>query len=95
MIELVHHQLMSWLTGKVNSILETNQTYDPSINFGKTRSEQILLNYAFENGLTSLPVMFNAIPVMPLPSQTKSAIASLLREEKIEGLQINILMTMS
>jgi hypothetical protein len=38
MIELVHHQLMSCLTGKVNNILETNQTYDPSINFGKTRS---------------------------------------------------------
>jgi hypothetical protein len=46
MMELVHHQLMSCLTGKVNSILESNQTYDPAINFGKNRTEHLLLHHA-------------------------------------------------
>lgn len=91
----MHHQLISCLTGQANAILDTNQTYDPSINFGKTRSEHLLLHYAFTNGLYSLPVAFNAIAVMPLPSQLKSTLGSMLREEKIEGLQISILMTMS
>jgi hypothetical protein len=94
MMEFVHHQLQSCLTGKVNGILDTNQTYDPSINFGKTRTEHLLLHYAFTNGLYSLPVAFNAMPVMPLPAQARAALYSLLKEEKIEGLQINILMTM-
>ena len=94
MIEFVHHQLQSCLTGKVNEILETNQTYDPSVNFGKTKTEHLLLHYAFTNGLYSLPIAFKAIPVMPLPSQTRQALLSMLKEEKIEGLQINILMTM-
>lgn len=47
MMELVHHQLMSCLTGKVNAILENNQTYDPAVNFGKNRTEHLLLHYAF------------------------------------------------
>lgn len=80
MIEFVHQQLMSCLTGKVNSILDSNQTYDPSVNFGKTRTEHLLLHYAFTNGLYSIPIAFNAIPVMPLPSQSKNTLSSMLRE---------------
>lgn len=38
MMEFVHVQLQSCLTGKVNAILDTNQTYDPSINFGKNKT---------------------------------------------------------
>lgn len=94
MMEFVHHQLMSCLTGQVNTILDTNQTYDPSINFGKTRAEHLLLHHAFANGMNSLPITFNAIPIMHLPAQTRSTIFSLFKEEKIEGLQISILMTL-
>jgi hypothetical protein len=80
MMELVHHQLMSCLTGKVNAILESNQTYDPAVNFGKNRTEHLLLHYAFENGLYSLPILLNAVPVLPLPQATRSTIYSLLRD---------------
>jgi hypothetical protein len=83
MMELVHHQLMSCLTGKVNAIIDSNQTYDPAVNFGKNRTEHLLLHYAFENGLSSLPILMNAVPVLPLPQSTRSAIYSLLRDEKI------------
>ena len=38
MMEFVHQQLQSCLTGKVNAILDTNQTYDPSVNFGKNKN---------------------------------------------------------
>jgi len=79
MIDFVHHQLMSCLTGQVNTILETNQTYDPSINFGKTRPEHLLLHYAFTNGLHSLPIAFNALPIMPLPSATRTWLLNLFR----------------
>ena len=94
MMEFVHQQLQSCLTGKVNAILDTNQTYDPSVNFGKNKNENKLLHYAFTNGLYSLPIAFNAIPMMPLPSLARIAIVGFLKEEKIEGLQINIVMTM-
>lgn len=47
MMDFVHHQLMSCLTGKVNAILDANQTYDPAVNFGKNRTEHLLLHYAF------------------------------------------------
>ena len=95
MMEFVHQQLMSCLTGKVNAILDTNQTYDPSVNFGKNKTEHLLLHYAFTNGLYSLPISFNALPIMPLPSSARIQIYGFLKEEKIEGLQINIVMTMS
>ena len=76
----MHHQLQSCLTGKVNAVLDTNQTYDPSINFGKTKNEQLLLHYAVSNGLYSLPVLFNAIPVLPLPSQARTVLYGMLKE---------------
>ena len=95
MIELMHHQLMSCLTGKVNEILDNNQTYDPSVNFGNHRSEHKFLHYAFENGMNSVAVSFKAMPVMPLPFPTKNTIYSLLKEQRIEGLRISILMTLN
>ena len=76
----MHHQLMSCLTGKVNAIISENQTYDPSCNFGKSKTEHLLLHYAFNNGLTSLPILFNSIPVMPLPKELRLTIYNLLRE---------------
>lgn len=95
MMEFVHHQLMSCLTGKVNVHLNTNQTYDPAINFGKNRTEHLLLHYAFENGINSLPITLNAIPVLSVAQSVRSKIYSLLRDHEIEGLQVNILMTMN
>lgn len=80
MMDFVHHQLMSCLTGQVNSILDSNQTYDPAINFGKARTEHLLLHTACATGLTALPVAFNALPVMPLPASSRSALLGLLRE---------------
>lgn len=71
MVEMAHYQLMSCFTGKVNSILETNQTYDPTINFGKGRSAYSLLQYAILNGLDSLPVIFNSLPIMVIPNTVR------------------------
>jgi hypothetical protein len=70
---------MSIFTAQVNSILDENQTYDPTINFGKGRSQHNLLGYAVANGLYSLPIMFNAIPIMNLTSSTRSSLQNLLK----------------
>ena len=83
MMEFVHQQLQSCLTGKVNGILDTNQTYDPSVNFGKTKTERTLLHYAFTNGLHSIPVALNAVPSMPLPASVRSQLQGMLKEEKV------------
>ena len=71
MVEMVHYQLMSIFTIKVNNILESNQTYDPTINFGKGRSAYNLLQFAIENGLSSLPVQFNALPILTLTNSIR------------------------
>jgi hypothetical protein len=95
MMDFVHHQLMSCLTAQVNTILDSNQTYDPAINFGKARTEHLLLHTACATGLTALPIAFNALPVMPLPASSRGALLGLLREERIEGLQISVVMTLN
>jgi hypothetical protein len=99
MIEMVHYQLMSSLTSKVNSIIDENQTYDPTINFGKPSSSTIvnLLQYALINGLHDLPILFNAIPILIMSSQDRAQINSILnvKEFKTDGLQISLLMTMN
>ena len=63
MIDFLHYQLMSSLTAKIDRILDENQTYDPTINFGKGKTVNNLLQFAVENGLNSLPILFNAIPI--------------------------------
>lgn len=82
MIDFLHYQLTSCFTSQVSDILNDNQTYDPTINFGKGRSQHQLLAYAVANGLYSLPIMINAIPVMVLLSNTRATILSILKEEK-------------
>lgn len=69
---------MSCLTGKVNEIIEQNQTYDPTINFGKGQSVPNLLQYALENGLNSIPTIFNAVPVLMLTNQVRNQISTIL-----------------
>lgn len=78
MVDFLHYQLISSLTSKVDRILDENQTYDPTINFGKGRSIQNLLQYSIENGLHSLPILFNAIPSLPMTNQARSLIQSIL-----------------
>ena len=46
MVDFLHYQLMSSLTAKIDKILISNQTYDPTINFGKGRTIQNLMHYA-------------------------------------------------
>ena len=46
MVDFLHYQLMSSLTAKVDRILSDNQTYDPTINFGKGKSIQNLMQFA-------------------------------------------------
>lgn len=69
---------MSSLTSKVNAIIDENQTYDPTINFGKSTAVTNLLQYALTNGLNSLPTLFNAIPVLMFTNQTRNQISSIL-----------------
>lgn len=78
MVEMLHYQLMSCLTSKVNAIIDQNQTYDPTINFGKGPAVINLLQYALMNGLNSLPVLFNAAPILLLSNQVRTQISSIL-----------------
>lgn len=78
MVEMLHYQLMSCLTSKVNAIIDQNQTYDPTINFGKGPAVMNLLQYALTNGLNSLPVLFNAAPILLLSNQARNQISSIL-----------------
>ena len=76
MIDFLHYQLMSSLTSKVDTHIDNDQRYDPTINFGKGKSVYNLLNYSIENGLNSLPALFNAIPILFLTNQIRSQIYS-------------------
>lgn len=78
MAEMLHYQLMSSLTSKVNTIIDQNQAYDPTINFGKTSVVTNLLQYALVNGLNSIPTLFNAVPVLLYSNQVRSQISSIL-----------------
>lgn len=77
-VEILHYQLMSCLTSKVNAIIDQNQTYDPTINFGKGPAVTNLLQYAFQNGLYSIPTLFNALPILQLSNQIRNQINSIL-----------------
>ena len=96
-VEILHYQLMSCLTSKVNSIIDQNQTYDPTINFGRSTAVVNLLQYAVQNGLHSIPILFNAAPILLLPNQIRNQISSIMnvKQYKAEGLQISILMTLN
>lgn len=97
MIDFLHYQLMSSLTAKIDRILDDNQTYDPTINFGKGKTVSNLLQFAVENGLNSLPILFNAIPIAFLTNQIRIQIYSTInvKEYKEEGLQVSMLITMN
>lgn len=94
---MLHYQLMSSLTSKVNTIIDQNQAYDPTINFGKTSVVTNLLQYALINGLNSIPTLFNAVPVLLYSNQVRSQISSILnvKEYKCDDLKVSILMTMN
>ena len=77
-VEILHYQLMSCLTSKVNSIIDQNQTYDPTINFGRSTAVVNLLQYAVQNGLHSIPILFNAAPILLLPNQIRNQISSIM-----------------
>lgn len=77
-VEILHYQLMSCLTSKVNAIIDQNQTYDPTINFGKGPAVTNLLQYAFQNGFYSIPTLFNALPILQLSNQIRNQINSIL-----------------
>lgn len=78
MVEMLHYQLMSCLTSKVNAIIDQNQTYDPTINFGKGPAVTNLLQYALQNGLHSLPILLNAASILMLSNQVRSQVSSIL-----------------
>ena len=78
MVEMLHYQLMSCLTSKVNAIIDQNQTYDPTINFGKGPAVTNLLQYALMNGLNSLPILFNAVPILMLTNQIRNQVNSII-----------------
>jgi hypothetical protein len=42
-----------------------------------------------------LPITLNAVPILPISPSIRSKIYSLLRDHEIEGLQVNILMSMN
>eukprot|EP00919_Chromeraceae_sp_WS-2016_P074353 GHVR01175931.1.p1 GENE.GHVR01175931.1~~GHVR01175931.1.p1 ORF type:complete len:130 (-),score=6.43 GHVR01175931.1:2324-2713(-) len=95
MVDFLHYQLISSLTSKVNKVLDEDQTCDPTIYFGKGRGVHNLLYYAIANGLYSLPIIMNALPLMQLTASTRHSITSILKENKEEGLQVSLLMTMN
>lgn len=97
MIEFLHYQLRSSLTEKINSVLEENQTYDPTVNFGKGRAVYNMFHYAIMNGLYSLPILFSAIPPLVLKQSARVQVNTYLKEfrDEEEGLLVSILMTMS
>jgi len=78
MVEMLHYQLMSCLTSKINALIEERQTYDPTVNFGKTSVVVNLLQYALTNGLNSLPTLFNTVPVLMLTNQARNLISNIL-----------------
>jgi hypothetical protein len=79
MIEFLHYQLRSSLTEKVNTILEENQTYDPTINFGRGKAVCNMFHYAVMNGLYSLPILFGALPPLPLKQNVRMQIHQFLK----------------
>ncbi len=81
----------------MNNILNENQTYDPTINFGKGRAIHNLLSYSILNGLYSLPILFNSLPILTLKTTIRSTIYNILKEPKDEeeGILVSILMSMS
>jgi hypothetical protein len=78
MVDFFHYQLMSILTTKVDRILDENQTYDPTINFGKGKLVHNLLQFSVENGLHTLPILVSALPVVPLTNTTRNQLHSIL-----------------
>lgn len=71
--------MKSSLTDKINNILEDNQTYDPTVNFGKGRAVYGMFGYAILNGLYSLPILFAAIPILPLKQSIRIQLYQILK----------------
>ncbi len=63
-------------------MLEENQTYDPTINFGRGRAIYNMFHYAIMNGLYSLPILFNAIPPLVLKQNIRNQVHQYLKEAK-------------
>ena len=54
---------------------------------------QNLLHYAVYNGLQSIPILYDCIPILPLISKSREAITSILKDHDEDGIQINMLIT--
>lgn len=56
-----------------------------------------MFNYAIMNGLYSLPILYNVVPVLPIKNAMRNQIHQFLRQAKDEeeGMLVGILMSMS
>lgn len=78
MMDFLNMQVLSCLTDGVNNILEDNPTYDPTINFSNATTN--LFSSAIKTGLCSPCILFNSIPILPLPSATRAQINNMMKE---------------
>lgn len=78
MMEFLNIQLISCLTDGVNRILESNPTYDPTINF--INSTHSLLLSAIKSGLSSPCILLNCIPILPLPAASRNQVCNMMKK---------------
>jgi hypothetical protein len=77
MLDFLNVQLLSCFTDGVNNMLDTNPTYDPTINFSNATVN--LFSSAIKTGLHSPCILFNSLPILPLPAATRSQINSMMK----------------
>lgn len=78
MLDFLNMQLLSCLTDGVNNVLETNPTYDPTVNFSNSTGS--LLSAAIKTGLYSPCILFNSLPVLPLAASVRNQINTMMKE---------------
>ncbi len=96
MLNLLHYQLISSLTGQINAIIEENQSYDPTVNFGKGNAVQNLLNYTIETSLNSFAITLDQLPTLSLNAGLRNTLLGHLKKIKdLEGFEANLLLSRS
>jgi|JI6StandDraft_1071083.scaffolds.fasta_scaffold04040_11 hypothetical protein len=78
MLELLNIQLLSCFTDGVNTMLESNPTYDPTVNFSNATVN--LLGSAIKTGLHSPCVLFNSLPMLPLPAPLRQQLNTMIKD---------------
>ena len=76
-MDFVNMQLISCFTDRLNTILGEKEGYDPTSSFNPTTVN--LLSSAIKNGLNSPCIFLNSIPVLPLQSQQRNQIFSMMK----------------